>query len=86
MPSRVGGVRGVDRPVQLTRYNPLFVLVLPFVVAATVTRLHNRFLPEHPEWHLPSPSTPVRWALLGLVLTFFVARNVPLWAFQWMAP
>jgi hypothetical protein len=62
--------------------NPLLMLVLPFLVGSwiawtrrSVTGGHRRNL-AHPGWI---------WALFGLVMAFWVARNIPALA-PWLAP
>ncbi|WP_426595524.1 DUF2752 domain-containing protein [Cellulomonas sp. McL0617] len=61
--------------------NPLLVVALPFLVASwiawtrrSVTGAHRRL--AHPAWI---------WAVLALVLAFWVARNIPALA-PWLAP
>jgi hypothetical protein len=67
-------------------YNAMYVLFLPFLVAAIVTRVHNRLMPTGARWQLPSLSTPLRVAVLVAVIGFFIGRNLPLEQLQWMAP
>jgi len=61
--------------------NPLLVVALPFLVAAWVawTRRSVTGAPRrlaHPAWI---------WAILALVLTYWVARNIPALG-PWLAP
>ncbi|HEV2113081.1 MAG TPA: DUF2752 domain-containing protein, partial [Terriglobales bacterium] len=65
-------------------YNPLMVLSLPFVVYWVASQAVLLWRGEA----LPRRFIPARWiwALLVVVLSFWVLRNVPVYPFSLLAP
>lgn len=66
------------------RLNPLMVLLLPFVgyalISQALLKVIGRSLPGvfiKPFWI---------WALLGIILLYWILRNVPFYPFCWLAP
>jgi hypothetical protein len=70
--------------VQAAAYNLLFLCLLPWLVAGGVSMwwamLRGR---PAPEWHLPSWVLRV---LFGIVVAFWVLRNLPFAPFTFLAP
>lgn len=64
--------------------NPLMVLCLPFVAYSLLSGL----LEMAGGRRLPTVFVPAGWiwTLLGVVVLFWVLRNVPVYPFSWMAP
>lgn len=64
--------------------NPLVVIVVPFVIYGLIWEITTA-------WGLPSPPeirvrTGWLWALLIVLVLFWVLRNVPAWPFTLLAP
>lgn len=64
--------------------NVLLVAVLPFLCYMPASWLRmmltGRGFPEL------APPTGITWSLLGVIIAFWVARNVPVHPFAWLAP
>ncbi len=53
--------------------NPLLVLSIPFVGAMFLkpTWFCKRWIP---------------WVTLGIIVSYGIVRNIPMWPFRWLAP
>jgi hypothetical protein len=67
-------------------HNVLYIACLPFVVAGLLLQGVQAFRGQP----APALATRVRpvwlYALAGLVLSYWIARNLPWWPFTWLAP
>ena len=66
-------------------FNPLLVVSLPFVGYALGRAAARAVLPDRFPARRPLPARWV-WAILALVITFGIARNLPYKPVAWMAP
>lgn len=64
-------------------FNPLIVLLLPFAVMWTVSALWRALRHNLPPVELPRPVAAVA---LGVVVAFWVLRNLPWWPCTLLAP
>jgi len=64
--------------------NPLMVLLLPFLgyslISYSMRTIRKRSLPG-----IFLPASGI-WLLLGIILVFWVLRNIPVYPFSWLAP
>ncbi len=66
-------------------YNPAGVVALPLVVGWVVLMVPPWvFGKRGPRWLMPS-AKPL-WVLLGLVVAYWILRNLPWWPFTLLAP
>lgn len=70
--------------VQAFAYNALTVLSLPYLALASVDRLYFHLKGKRLTRHRLAPW--MIWAYLGLVMAFWVLRNLPLYPFGLLAP
>jgi hypothetical protein len=71
--------------LQAAGFNLLAVLALPFVIYSGVVSVGNHFLSR--QWKQDIFYKPwFAWMVLGLVLLFWLLRNLPFSCFSWMAP
>ncbi|MCP4710493.1 MAG: DUF2752 domain-containing protein [Planctomycetes bacterium] len=84
-----GSARGLHQllhghPLTAFSLNPLMVLCLPFLTYALLSRVlflwTNRYL--------PNVFLPTRWiwALLTVIILFWILRNIPIYPFTLLAP
>ena len=65
-------------------YNPFAVIVLPYLVYSlisyTLLVMRGRQLPGRlwPGW--------IIWSFIGVLIAFWILRNIPLFPFTWLAP
>jgi hypothetical protein len=65
-------------------HNPLTVLALPFLACALLARARAALAGRPPPSRAASPAWA--WALLALILLFWLLRNIPAWPFTCLAP
>lgn len=71
--------------LQAVKFNVLAVVLLPFIVYSAVILTANAFFNKHWQQKLFYKPWFVKM-LLGVVLLFWLLRNLPLTCFHWMAP
>lgn len=66
------------------RLNPLAMILAPFLMYAFIRQLTGTLLTK------PLPQPFIRplwiWILLGIIILYWIARNIPLWPFSLLAP
>lgn len=71
-------------PLEALNLNPLMVLSLPFIGYILISCHLDSLRLRKPSSLVSSPR-PV-WLLLGIILIFWILRNIPLYPFSWLAP
>jgi hypothetical protein len=69
---------------QAFAYNPLFVLMMPYLIYATVRTTYGWFF-DRTDLYLSPPT----WALRGflvVLIAYFILRNIPVYPFDLLAP
>lgn len=71
-------------PLGALDYNPLTVIALPFIIVTALIGLNQAVgRPRLPNFVIPHQ---LAWVLLGVIILFWVLRNIPIYPLTMLAP
>ena len=73
------------RPVEAFRYNPLFVIALPFL-SYYILAQYLRYVFGFTKLPMVHPGKKTMLVILVAVIAFFILRNIPFYPFTLLAP
>jgi hypothetical protein len=71
-------------PLKALSLNPLMILSLPFLSYILISDYLGSIQTLKSSQLFSSPRSV--WILLGIILVFWIIRNIPLYPFSWLAP
>lgn len=71
-------------PLEALDLNPLMVLFLPFLGYIFISQYWQGVHKQSRSSFFISPR--IVWILLGIILVFWIFRNIPFYPFSWLAP
>jgi hypothetical protein len=66
-------------------FNPLGMVLMPVFLGMIVFHLPE-WLRGHREHPFPRLGARVWWGALGLLVAYWILRNIPVWPLNWLGP